>query len=122
MSRQEGGPLRTQQEFERDVLLIETYTQVYARLPLDPEDAMHQTIGNALARAQADAYVEGPLKVTPYPALSYRQAGDRWRLYELATGRLEGPFYLTEAELLSDLDRYAEAFGYSREAAREEAA
>jgi hypothetical protein len=116
MSKREGGPLaRSEQEFARDVLGIDTYTYVHARLPLDPEEAMHQAIGNALARLRADAYVEGPIKETTYPALGYRQAGDRCRLYELATGRLEGPFYHTEAELLADLDRYAAAFGFSRE-------
>jgi hypothetical protein len=122
MRTQEVGPLRTQQEFERDVLGVDTYTFVHSRLPEHPEEAMHRIIGDALARARADAYVEGPLKTTEYPALAYRQAGDRWRLYELATGRLEGPFYRSEAELLADLDRYAEAFGYSRTPARGAAA
>jgi hypothetical protein len=123
MSTREVGPLsRTEQEFQRAVFGVDTFTLSYSRLPEHPEEAMHQAVSDARARVRADAYVEGPIEATTYPALGYREAGDRWRIIVLATGRNEGPFYLSEGELLADLDRYTAAFGYDRETARDAAA
>lgn len=56
----------------------------------------------------------GPIRETRYQGLGYRQDGARlWRVYDTACGRpaAVGAHYITKAELLADLDRYATEYG-----------
>ncbi len=49
---------------------------------------------------------------TRYPELGYAHDGPSlWRFVDLDSGNRIGPQYRTRAELLADLDRYAESFG-----------
>jgi len=52
---------------------------------------------------------------TRFPELGYRQ-DDRncWRIYDLSDRKPVGAPYRTKAELLADLERYAEQFGCGR--------
>lgn len=49
---------------------------------------------------------------TRYKELNYEQHGKTlWRIIDSETGSAIGPLYLSKAELLSDLHRYATEYG-----------
>lgn len=49
---------------------------------------------------------------TRFPELGYAKIDARcWRIIDTSSGSAVGPQYRTRAELLSDLERYARAFG-----------
>lgn len=56
------------------------------------------------------------MKRTRYKLLGYEHQGHRiygcWRIIDLQTGNAIGPQYRYECELLADLDRFAEVYGY----------
>lgn len=55
--------------------------------------------------------MDGTLRPTRYAELWYRQDGPGlWRFYS-EDRRAVGPQYKTKAELLADLERYAEVYG-----------
>ena len=53
---------------------------------------------------------------TRYKLLGYQRQGGRhdgrWRVIDLQTGAAIGPQYVYRSELLADLDRFAEVYGY----------
>ena len=52
------------------------------------------------------------IRPTRFKELGYRQDGPGlWRFYDTETQKAVGPQYVTKAELLADLDRYAKDFG-----------
>lgn len=56
----------------------------------------------------------GEIKRTRYRELSYqRQGQSNWRFLANDTGRVVGPSYVREGELLADLERYAKIYGAS---------
>jgi hypothetical protein len=49
---------------------------------------------------------------TRYSELAYaRHAPNLWRIIAVDTDQAVGPFYVTKAELLADLARYAKDYG-----------
>jgi hypothetical protein len=58
----------------------------------------------------------GPKCRTRYPSLMYQHRIDHWRILDCTEPTWTagvGPIYRSKAELLADLDRYAEANGHS---------
>lgn len=52
------------------------------------------------------------IRPTRFPELGYRNDGPGlWRIYATETEAAIGPFYRTKAELMADLDRYAQVYG-----------
>ena len=60
--------------------------------------------------------VIGELKTkrTRYSELGYAKTGRIWRMVDMDSGSVVGPHYVTQIELLSDLDRYAREYGCTR--------
>ena len=58
----------------------------------------------------------GPIQKTRYKLLGYQHQGHRyygrWRIIDKQTGNAIGPLYVYKCELLADLDRVAEVYGY----------
>jgi len=53
----------------------------------------------------------GSATTTRYPEIGYRKEGPAWRFVDMSTDSAVGPQYPTKAEMLADLQRYAEQFG-----------
>jgi len=54
------------------------------------------------------------MKATRFSMLGYkREANKQWSFYDLATNASIGPKYISERELLADVNRFAEERGYS---------
>ena len=52
------------------------------------------------------------IRPTRYQELGYRNDGrDLWRIYALDGDCPVGPYYVSKAELLADLERYAREYG-----------
>ncbi len=56
--------------------------------------------------------VRVPILLTRFPELGFANVDKgRWRIIDRSTGSTVGPHYRTKAELMADVDRFAELFG-----------
>jgi hypothetical protein len=68
----------------------------------------NKTLRAHITRATIGTF--GPIQETRFSGLTYQRQIDCWRF--MVDGQNVGPQYRTKAELLADLNRYAELYGY----------